>query len=552
MTARRAILPLILAAVFPATPACGRRDVTVTAESSGSGAAAADAGPAIAAASRVDATPPDDAARTTTAEHTAFVEAALKRCEPADAGDTTAAMVETARVTSGCLRAEVERLVARLPPEARARIAAGDPGPYHRYAWSPTWERLAVAACALDDAQAWVHGARRLAGTMRYIGNASCPSGRAIEQAYLLQSWVDGRAEEFARHVIAGQPAGEARVRGLASARASAARLRLRAPDDVEQDEESWNAVLADADWRRVVRSAETVDETARAMSEIVCSGFGALEAALGGAASCRERMRVHFVGYLPSVPGDFEAEVDPRDYEGQPPSRDDDLRADVDPLVERCRRGEDLHYTSYADDGEFVRCLERGAEEAFGRAPQAAKGPWRARLRAYVRDACAAEEALVQAHIGPLMSRDGRYEPRVFVRLQCSGLAAIRGAFLADTMRAGNPAAFARHVRHRAAWAGRVRLGVEKVHAVAKLPPCAKSASYLDGKCRSTDLDARGWTALLRGVDPLGPAAAEVARGVCEAWPELGAALGEGSCVEVLAGYFVSYPTFLGLAPLE
>lgn len=551
----RAIHPalrLLLVAALPAALACSRH-VAITADADAK-AAIADGGSEGATASLRDAAPPsaapDDAEPDytlppTTPEHTAFADAARKRCEPEDSGGSTADMTAAERAKSNCLWSETAHLAARLSPEARARLAAGAPDPYRSHAWSPAWERLSVAACALDDARAWVHGARRLAGSMRYIGAAACPAGRFIEGAYLLQTWVDGRPSEFARHVLASQVAGQARLRGLEIARASAARMRLRAPDDIEHDDESWGAVLADADWRRIVRSAEAVEESSRAMSDAVCGGFGGLEEALGGAGPCREHLRVYFAVYLPSMPKDFGSEVDPRDYEAEPPSRDADMRAGVDALIERCRRGEDLHYTNYVVEAEFVRCLERGAEEAL----QRAKGLWPARLRAYARDVCAAEEAISKTYLGEVASRNGRYESALFARYQCSGLAAVRGAFLGASMRDGRPDAFARHVRHRVAWADRVRLGVANVRAAAALPPCKASDNELAGRCRSTALDARAWATLARGVDRLSPAAEELARGLCGAWPELASSLPEMGCVEAMTRYFLSYPTFLGLA---
>ena len=135
---------------------------------------------------------------------------------------------------------------------------------------------------------------------------------------------------------------------------------------------------------------------------------------------------------------------------------------------------------------------------------------------------------------------------------VQCPGLAFARGAFLFETARAGEAAAFARHVRWRVPWAADVRRGMAAVRRASKLTECADYAEQWSKECRPKGVPASDWSRLLSGLTQVEHKAPALARDVCGAWPEISEALGGAApCQESLADYFLSYATYLGLAAI-
>ena len=354
-----------------------------------------------------------------------------------------------------------------------------------------------------------------------------------------------------AARVRATGAAGQARADALPGVLASAMRMHDRAPEGSLFDEECDHCFLSDADWRRVVLRLHAMEDEPRRLAASLCSAWPPLAGQLGGETACREAVRLHFLSYLADVPPAFDREDDASAHARRSPSKDPDYRAFIEPVIDRCRPQEDLHYSAEPYEADYVSCLRKEARAQEMGAGRTKLGD---AFRGYVSTLCTVEQLTEKTDLSMAFDSDLIYRlwPNRVSAVQCPGLAYPRAAFLFEAARGGD-AAIARHVRWRVPWAAEVRRGMAAVRRASKLQECAEYADQWSKGCRPKGVPASDWSRLLASLAQVESKAPALARDVCGAWPEISEALGGAApCQESLADYFLSYATYLGLAAVR
>lgn len=546
-----------LALLCAASCTCGKRRDTPSQDAAAppaSATAAALAADADAAADSPAAAAPPDRDPLPDPAYEAFEKALRAACDKDTGAMTTHELVLAAIDINGCFDSAVRKRLSALPPAVRRVWTRDPPDKLRALSWSPRFSRFEDACCALDDAAQFVIDKSRAAGSMRNITSAACRGGHLPEIAYLLQLQRAGDVAAFVRRIRALEPPGRARAAALAAFPAAAERLARAAPEDSVHDDECWSCTLADADWERLAMDARVADEDSRALAAILCEAWPALEGELGGPADCREAARVYFLSMLESPP------AVPREaftYPGLPPAKDDDYRRVMGPVIAACRREEDVHYTSDPIEQGVLSCLRKDMDAALAGAPadpagKTARKDLRAAFERFTGRLCGLESATNKASLD-LTPRHDRWFGSDFIKeIQCPGLAAIRFAFLARSLRDGAVTPFARHVAWREPWGERVRRGIHVIDGIAGKADCPESGEGepWTGACRARALKPDAWRALRKDLAALPGDAAGAAKAMCDAWPALAAELGGAeACARRMTGYFLSYSSYVGIA---
>lgn len=469
-----------------------------------------------------------------------------KLCAQPD-GATTAALVQAGTATTRCLREIVLKKARELPEAARAALAAGPQDPIVKDTWSPAWLRFEDSVCAIEDVDKYANGIRRAVGTMRYVDEAYCGEHPYIEAAFLLHGLAKGDAAGFAQHVLATAPAGRDRLAATRRALPGVERLRRLAPEDSLFNEECWDCVMADADWRRVELRLRAILDESKTLGRAVCRSWPDLRKRLGS--GCDELVREHFASYLAKGPEPFGQGITAGDYQGLPPPKDPAYRAVIEPVIDACRRNENLHYSDVVFERKYLGCLRQHF------AKLAASTPGWSRVRSkwtrFEHALCQVEDDAARS--GLLSASGGRLEGEPMFdagSLECPALTTARGIFVVHALSGNDTTTFAAHVGARKSWIPIVEKGMKRLSDTAHARTCKDDIRLLPKGCRPRTLSTRRWALVGPHLARLGPAAAALGKSLCNAWPALDARFSD--CSSRLRDYFLSYSMFGGLVGID
>lgn len=453
----------------------------------------------------------------------AYHEQLARDCQLNPQPATTAEMVAHARQLERCAR---KRLRASL---RRARVELD----------RREWEAFSEAACYVADAQRWTDGSMRTAGTMRRISRASCFADAAVRAAYAADLLATDRAAELARHVELARPASERAERGLLALAGSIEKQVARSYETGSYDDDCDLCNLGDADARRVRGAlAFTRRESARHAGEL-CSAWPELSSSFASPQQCAERVAQYLLAAADQ--GDVDepdAGATPVSAEerGRPPAKDADYAAFIEPLHASCDG--DLWSTS---SEQHTRCLEAARRreleprrESHGRTIAALTEQW----QRFARTLCSLERVSGSWFYSESLRSEGSHD--------CAPLLAARGAFIAHAWAQGDAAALRRHQAARAVWATRVEAGLTQLGRVVQAQACAHDA-HTGSVCRWTRLSDDTFRQATSALSSLRPHAQQLARTVCDNWPEGDAPWGE-ACAQQLTTLLISYAQTLGM----
>jgi len=475
-----------------------------------------------------------------------FSQALLRRCEAKDDEGTTASMVSAAHATGRCLRSALSKQFRKLPARTRAELAIGPPDPIVKDEWSPAWLRLVDSVCGVSDADAWVSGIRRMAGSMRYIESAVCHHAPLMEAAYLFLAYQNEDASAFATRVRATAPGGRSRLEAIRRALSNVETARLLAPEDSLFNDECWHCVLSDADWRRMALRLRAIDQESKALGTAVCNLWPELQARLGE--HCATGVQEHFASYVGSAPTRLGQGLKADDYRDLPPPKDAAYRRIVDPVIDDCRPHENLHYSDVRYERKYLECLKKHRKEraANGISPKADLA-W----ERFERRLCNLEDKAYSTElVAPVVDRLERLVTVTVEGLECPAITEARRIFFLQARADDDAKGFVEHAAARSRWLAMVEKGKERVEKVSKAHLCADTEVPAFDECRSPRLKAASWTETLDGFEDLVRESTALGQTVCDEWPSLRAQ--EPACAKLLRDYFLSYPTLLGLVAVN